>query len=194
MKVKDDWWPDRDKVCWKVCYALDGADLAIKRCKKTELVIQAGGCVGVWPRHLKQAFTRVVTFEPSLENFNLLLKNLEGVEGIEKHWAALGTKSGRCGVKEDPANCGNDQTVPEGEVPVVAIDDLWLEPDLIYLDIQGDELAALKGAEQTIERCSPVIAIEVDNKLSRKGDAVGYLGSVGYKHVDTWGQDYIFVR
>lgn len=192
-RFNGDLWPQRDRVCFRVAYKFEAADSAIRRCRNFNLAVQAGGCVGAWPKYLKNHFSRVVTFEPSPENFGLLKENLKGFD-IEYHHAALGARPGRCGIKENPKNCGDDQTIPGGLVEVVALDDLNLDPDLIYLDIQGDELAALKGAFRTVERCSPIVGIEVDNKLKVKGDAEAFLRALGYQPVEQFNQDLIFER
>jgi FkbM family methyltransferase len=192
--VRDDLWPARDETCHRVAYNFRGADLAVRRCNKLDLVIQAGGCVGAWPRYLRTLFAKVYTFEPSPENFGLMLKNREGLD-IIKFNAALSDKVGRCGLKVNPRNCGDDQTTSGDEVETVSIDSLNVDPDLIYLDIQGDEYYALKGAEETIERCSPIIGIEVDNKLARlKGDAVALLKALGYVQFGKSHQDWLFER
>lgn len=193
-QVKGDWWPDRDLTCHSAAYNLHGADIAISLCKKTDLVIQAGGNVGVWPRYLRQSFKRVLTFEPSKENYELMLKNLSGID-VEIHHAALGEKTGKCGIRLNPDNCGDDQTTDGKEVAVMPIDKLLVDPDLIYLDIQGDELPVLKGATETLKRCSPVVAIEVDgHQMRRHGDPRPFLQGLGYELVDRAHQDEIFVR
>lgn len=193
-QVKGDWWPDRDKTCHSSSYNLEGVELTYKLCTKHDLAIQAGGNVGVWPRELRKKYKRVITFEPSSENFELMLKNLSGVD-VQMFHAALGDRAGRCNIKPNPENCGDDQTTPGADVLVMAIDDLEMDPDLIYLDIQGDELPALKGASRTIARCSPVIAIEIDGHSMRKhGDPRPFLMDLGYKRVDRAHQDEIFVR
>ena len=192
--VRADLWPARDQTCHRVAYNFSGAALAIKRCRKLDLAIQAGGCVGAWPRHLRETFSRVYTFEPSSENFALMVKNLGDLD-IQKFNAALSDKVGRCGLKLNPYNCGDDQTVAGDDVDTVTIDSLGVDPDLIYLDIQGDEYAALIGAAETLERCSPVIGIEVDNKLARhKGDAVALLKELGYVQFGKSHQDWLFER
>lgn len=192
--VNDDWWPVRDETCHRVAYDFRGADLAVRRCNKLDLAIQAGGCVGVWPRYLRTIFSEVYTFEPSPENFGLMVRNL-GELDIWKFNAALSDRVGRCGLKLNSHNCGDDQTVPGDEVDTVSIDSLGVDPDLIYLDIQGDEHAALLGAAETLERCSPIIGIEVDNKLSRlKGDAVALLKELGYVQFGRSHQDWLFER
>lgn len=192
--INDDLWPLRDRTCNRVAYDFRGADLAIKRCKKLDLAIQAGGCVGVWPRYLRTIFSEVFTFEPSLENYELMCRNL-GELDIHKVNGALSDHVGRCGMKLNPANCGDDQTVPGDMVDTWTIDSLACYPDLIYLDIQGDEYHALKGAEQTLQRCSPIIGIEVDNKLAKlKGDAVALLKDYGYVQFGKHSQDWLFER
>lgn len=194
-QIRGDWWPERDKVCNGVAYDFGGADKAIGFCRKTELVIQAGGCVGAWPKYLSKKFAKVYTFEPSPENFELLERNLAGSQVTAIH-AALGREAGRCSIVTNPRNCGDDQTRPGDEVSVVAIDDLHLEPDLIYLDIQGDEIAALEGARETLGRCFPVVGIEYDRGLKGKppGDTQGFLEALGYKLVKKHKQDLIFAR
>jgi FkbM family methyltransferase len=123
-----------------------------------------------------------------------MLKNLRGLD-ILKFNAALSDKTGRCGLKVNPHNCGDDQTTVGEEIETVSIDSLGVDPDLIYLDIQGDEHAALTGALETLERCSPVIGIEVDNKLARlKGDAVALLKDLGYVQFGKSHQDWLFER
>lgn len=195
-KIRGDWWPNRDQTCHNSAYTMRGAEIAIGLCRKTDLVIQAGGNVGVWPRWLKDKFTRVLTFEPSKENYDLMVENLSiSKVQVEMFHAALGEKAGKCGVKLNPHNCGDDQTIEGKDVPVIAIDDLSVDPDLIYLDIQGDELPALRGAAQTILRCYPVIALEVDGSCMRRhGDPRPYLKSLGYEVVDRAHQDEIFTR
>jgi len=195
--VNGDWWPDRDKTCHRVAYNFKGCEAAIGRCKKLDLVIQAGGNVGAWPKYLKKIFKEVYTFEPSAENFMLLMKNIEGL-GIIAAYAALGKESGKCEIKKNPWNCGDDQTLPSIQgVEVVSIDSLNMNPDLIYLDIQGDEQEALVGGRETIERCSPVIAVEVDRKMLKardKADPVEWLVALGYVQTGKHGQDFIFER
>lgn len=193
--VDGDFWPARDEVCSRVAYDFRGADTAIRRCNKLDIAIQAGGCVGVWPRYLRTIFSTVYTFEPSAENYLLMCRNLGDLD-IEKFNSALSDKMGQCGLKLNPKNCGDDQTVRGGTgVDTATIDMIGCDPDLIYLDIQGDEYRALLGASETLKRCSPIIGIEVDNKLSRiKGDAVALLKDLGYVQFGKVHQDYLFER
>jgi FkbM family methyltransferase len=192
--IHGDLWPLRDETCHRIAYDFRGADQAVRRCNRLDLVIQAGGCVGAWPRYLRTIFSKVYTFEPSPENFGLMVRNLGDLD-IQKFNAALSDKVGRCGLKLNPKNCGDDQTIAGDEVETISIDSLNVDPDLIYLDIQGDEYFALQGAAETLKRCSPIIGIEVDNKLARlKGDAVALLKELGYVQFGKSHQDWLFER
>jgi FkbM family methyltransferase len=46
------------------------------------------------------------------------------------------------------------------QVPMIAIDDLHVNPSLIKIDTEGMELEVLKGAEATIDRMRPVVYFE----------------------------------
>ena len=59
---------------------------------------------------------------------------------------------------------------------VKRLDDLELRPFFIKLDVQGYELPALKGAEQTLGACKPVLLIE-----SPENEIQDYLLQFGYK-------------
>jgi FkbM family methyltransferase len=191
-RINDDWWPDRDEGCHRVSYDLNGADIASSYCEKHDLVIQAGGNVGVWPRFLRGLFSNVWTFEPSAENYQLMLKNLSGLD-VRMWHAALGARTGSCSMTLNPRNCGDDRTAPGLEVEVIAIDSLGVNPDLIYLDVQGDELAVLQGAQETLSRCKPIVAFEhYAPYVEERGDPVALLLGLGYARVDSYGHDEIY--
>jgi len=184
-------WPDRDRICRTCAHDLNGMVKAVSRCRKFHTVIQAGGNVGVWPSALELFFKDVYTFEPSPENFSFLEKNYQGKHAYN---AALYDKEGFVGIKENAKNCGDDRTCPGDEIPAITIDSLGIYPNLIYLDIQGDESRALLGGEETIKKSWPVIAIEIstqhlDENFIHPGEL---LESWGYELKDRYQKDYIF--
>jgi len=178
--------------------------------------IQAGGNCGVYPWHLAQRFKRVVTFEPSLENLGFLEKNCADVaDKLEIHWGGVyGETKFRPIRLYAPRNCGSFYMGEESEietlgkslkgvvvhekVPCWKIDDWGFQKvGLIYLDIQGDEYDALVGAKETIDRYSPVLAIEYcPKKASCKysGDVDELLGSWGYTKERKHRLDSFYVR
>lgn len=150
----------------------------IKLVPERSAVIQAGGCLGVFAKYLANEFETVYTFEPDPHNFAKLVHNVPELNVI-KLQAALGCSRGL--VRTECSLRGNDgKTVLHegmtrveyggGTIPTLMIDDLDLSRcDLIYLDVEGYEFYALRGAIRTIERCRPVIVCEVNRGIQYFG-------------------------
>ena len=144
-------------------------------------VIQAGGNLGIFPKRLAQEFRTVYTFEPAADLFALLQQNAPEMN-IVKFQAALGDARGLIGLSRErrdgkqkhgkikPSHEGITHIAGSGVVPTLRIDDLALPVcDLIYLDIEGWELHAVRGARDTLARCRPVLVVEMNQNA-------GYVG------------------
>lgn len=187
-------WPTFDEKCGRVVFGM-ARDLdnvmryippnGTPRGDQRHVAVQAGGNCGVFPRALAKMFETVYTFEPDPENFTALVYNTAELKNVIRLQAALGDEHGRTGLAladHEPNNCGAYFLAGQGPIPVLRIDDLIL-PDcnLIYLDIEGYELRALRGARATIDKFHPVIALE-DKGLSeqygtKQGAVISYLES-----------------
>jgi FkbM family methyltransferase len=200
-------WPAYDVKCAAVVFKMSrDLDAILKFVPGRDTVIQAGGNCGVWPRTLAPLFSRVLTFEPDSRNYKCLEHNTRGLRGVVAFNYALGDVAGY-GTMDTPShetdNCGALQFVPAvtdsgaSDVPMMRIDSLGLTKcDLIYLDIEGFEIPALRGALETILRCKPVIVIE-DKGLSerygyKQGEAFEVLRPFGYKIVQKIHRDVVF--
>ncbi len=166
-------------------------DAAIALCSGRTAVVQAGGCLGVYPAYLSAHFGTVYTFEPATDLFAALSTNAPQ-ENIVKCQAALGYDRGlvgTCRQRRDgkPNNHeGITHIVPGGVVPTLRIDDLALPIcDLIQLDLEGWELYALRGAHETLTRCRPVVLVEINQGIEHVGLTAehvrGYLRDAGYQ-------------
>jgi FkbM family methyltransferase len=199
------WWPESDRQARPVITrdVAPATKALLSHVAGRDCVIQAGGNVGVYPVALADHFRRVITVEPDPENFACLERNLrarDSLNRIEAVRGGLGESPGACRMVEvEPGNCGAHRVASGGSIPLVSIDSFNLGPcDLIWLDIEGAELSALKGAVETIEACSPVIAIE-DKGLGDhfgvgSGEVAAWLQARGYAQVDRIGQDKVFRR
>jgi len=190
-------WPATDRNCAKsVLDNVDDVATVIGNVPKRRVAIQAGGNVGVYAKELSKHFGTVFTFEPDHMNYLCMQENVQE-DNVHKFRAALGSKRGKVSIVRDEANVGAHYICSGDDVTVVAIDDLQLDAcDLIYLDIEGYELEALKGASGTIARHKPVVVVE-DKGLSERfgvgeGEVVEWLKREhGYSEVGWLGRDVI---
>lgn len=195
MKLHDEfYYPDDDTQCSAVLptHVLD-IDKVLPHVKVRKSCIQAGGNVGVFAKRLAREFEFVYTFEPDPDNFACLAKNVEE-KNVFKFQAALGERAGNCTLGREPNNCGANYILPNGPMPVLAIDSLKIEGvGLIYLDIEGWEYLALAGAIRTIVEFKPTIVIEDKGLSNRYGIARGVcekmLSAYGYKVQDRLNDD-----
>lgn len=171
------WWPDFDVRCRNAvvgeCAAAMPVVLPMVPLKR--VCVQAGGNVGVYPLALAKVFDRVITFEPDEDNYHCLRRNVQ-LSSVLRLNAALGSEPGTCGIlRIDTDNCGSHKTLPGTAVPVLTVDGLSLDQcDLLWLDIEGAEADAIKGARATIEKFSPIIVLE-EKGLGPKADLPGYV-------------------
>jgi FkbM family methyltransferase len=193
-------FPDGDsQTANAVFQTLADLDHYVALCKQRRQVLQAGGNVGVWARHLAQSFNAVVTAEPDEQNWHCLVKNLRGVKNISAYQAALGAKVGKVGIAREAGNCGASYVVEGCDVSVITIDSLGCDQlDLLILDIEGYEFEALQGAKDTLRQCSPVIVLEMKDHIKRFGakeaDIDAFLGGLGYHRTGVAHRDVIYQR
>jgi FkbM family methyltransferase len=143
--------------------------------KGHKVAVQAGGCLGVFAKRLAQSFNAVYCFEPDPKLFRILAQNVEAPNVVLMQ-AALGDgpvfvstvqelppgkTTWNDGMTSTRVNLGG-----EGIIPTLRIDDLALpDCDLIYLDVEGDELKAIKGAHYTLSMLAPVVVVEMNHNL-----------------------------
>lgn len=172
------WWPSEDTDCRHVVERDGPDDIAwvLSHVQGRDCIVQAGGNVGVYPITLAPSFQHVLTCEPDEANYACLWRNVvarDAMGRVDHRRAAFGEEAGHCQVQPTIAhNCGAHRIEEGGEVPVLTIDSFLLTAcDAIWLDVEGCELQALKGAKATIERFSPAIITEEKGH----GSAFGYL-------------------
>jgi len=122
-------------------------------------------------------------------NGNLILNDIYNASVVH---AALGNTQGFTTMSPVPydrdwVNIG-DTSVGEGgdEVQVITLDMIDTQPNFIKMDVQGYELFALQGGENTIKQSLPDIFIEIeDHQLAKfdvtKEQLIDYIKSFGYR-------------
>lgn len=156
--------------------------------KKFNVVVQAGGNCGMYPRLLSNMFQTVYTFEPDPLNFHCLVHNCQK-DNIIKINAALGETNKLLRVVPlNNENVGMHKVQDDGVriTPTFTIDQLALtQCDLIQLDCEGYEPNVVLGAMETISTFKPVIILETYNdEIGQLLTPLGYSikGTIG--HVD----------
>lgn len=201
------WWPDADKRARQIITGDCERDVGfiLPYIEGRECIVQAGGNVGVYALALADHFKRVVTFEPDPANFQCLAENLAARDGLQRIVAfpsALGEAQGQCQpIVVEADNCGAHRVGPSlnGSISIVPLDYLALTKcDAIWLDVEGFELFALKGAENTIRKFWPVIICEEKNLGEVYGigrhDVETYLENLGYELTAGMHNDRLYVR
>jgi FkbM family methyltransferase len=125
------------------------------------VVVQAGGCAGLWPVALAKWFDQVYTFEPEPENYRCLQANIAGHPGITAQPIALGDRHATVGLTRHKPQAGLWRVLGAGDIPMAPLDDLIDGPvDALVLDVEGSEPAAWRGAAQLIAKWRPLLWFE----------------------------------
>lgn len=195
------WWPAHDKGCWNYMNMYPNLPTEISEyVPEKNVVVQAGGNCGFYPKQYAKLFKTVYTFEPEWLNFHCLSRNVTE-RNVIKSQSCLGDKPGLVYMNVNYKNVGKTHVDGPGTVPVSLIDNLALtECNLIHLDIEGYEYFALLGAINTIKSFRPVIVIEMWDSLdNRFGESINQqttdlMSELNYRLVTTLhGSDKVYV-
>lgn len=142
-------------------------------------------------RYLSGNDSKVWSFEPSVETFQILQRNKrDGIELINK---ALSDHTGTVVMTQsDVLHSEANAVTQDGDASGVTIECIKLDDylpdksrvDYIKLDVEGHEYEALQGAAQIIEAQHPIIILEIWNPAHRDNlnqlRAVEWLIQKGY--------------
>lgn len=111
-------------------------------------------------------YKKIHAFEPDAVSFKELQKNTTRFPNVELHNVATGDQAGSItfaggyGVSSAVSETGNVH------VPVVRLDDYLTDiPTLVKMDIEGAELATLRGMVRILRQNRPKLAISVYHKV-----------------------------
>lgn len=162
-------------------------------------VLDIGANVGLWTRWFNAIGSQVIhCFEPMPENLECLKVNTQDLSNVTIYPVALFNE--QCDLTlyttVQNKNTGTATifaneafTVPH-QVSAITLDSLNLAPTFIKIDVQGAELAALQGGEQTIIKHKPAMIVECEDG---KTEPLEYLASFGYKVIKHTTVDYLLL-
>ena len=179
-----------------------------------KVVYDIGAFQGIMTQFFAQQAKVVVTYEPHPASYQRVLENvqLNALRNVTVLNRALGDEESTLTLVYDPrmpgAATGDPaivqqirSTISEAatvEVPVVCLDDdlarhnlPW--PDFVKIDVEGMELAVLRGMQKTLAACHPALYLEMhgatQEEKKRKALAiVQFLSVADYRrilHVET---------
>lgn len=133
---------------------------------------------------------RVVPFEPNPQAYKLLLANI-ALNGLRECFDFRGIGFGVAdqaqtgfGMEDRSRNLGAAKMLAgQGDIATVQGDEALadLNPDMIKIDTEGMELLVLRGLEGTLERCAPLVLVEVDNE--NEAAFLAWMAQVGYEPI-----------
>jgi FkbM family methyltransferase len=172
-------------------------EFAIEHARPGSVAIDVGGNVGMFTVPLARAVGpsgRVLTIEPSPDNVERLERNLDLnlLENVVVEPIAVGDKQGRLVLQlaSDPgfhstAAIAESRSVDESlTVQAQTLDQVWLRAhapnvSFVKVDTEGSEHAVLRGAEQILRTCQPVLLVEAKGR-ERLRELDSWLGGFGY--------------
>lgn len=132
---------------------------------KDEVFIDGGGYTGdtviSFLRKTNSKFKKIYSFEPEKSKHEEFIKNFSSFKNIELIPYGLWEKKDTLFFNSQNSSSSSISELGSTEIEVTSIDEILNgeEVTFIKMDIEGAELAALKGAKNTIKRYKPKLAI-----------------------------------
>jgi FkbM family methyltransferase len=173
----------------------------LDRSRDCRRFLDVGACHGLFSLAFTQGRpeTEAVAVDPSPLAWEVLAANVRKNPGarVTPVRAALGEAPGTLTMRyswhhleASPEAAGSPEAL---EVPVRTVDDLCSEmgfhPDVVKVDVEGYELAVLRGALRTLREDRPVLFLELHPHRLRElgtsaGEVASLLGELGYRVFD----------
>lgn len=170
------------------CFRFTGDD------KRT--AIDVGAYVGEWTISFAHHFDFVVAFEPISSSFECLIKNTVAYVNVTRRNEAVWQSESQVVMRlRDVQKPWSWETGPSAKskqttVDTTTIDALRIEcVDFIKVNVNGSEFRVLKGAQETIQKCKPIVCINEEFDPHRNASA--YLRHLGMQLF--WSKDNTFL-
>lgn len=166
------------------------------------VVYDVGAHVGIHALHVAKLLRgsgTVYAFEPWPENASVLQRHVQCNPALAERLipvpASVGAKAGRSAMVEGGGD-GQHRLSREGEAGdrdtgMVTIDGFAAErppaPSLILVDVEGEELAVLRGADHVLRTARPQLVLE-HHGPERRAALQAHLEALGYRVADLGGR------
>ncbi|MGP3925522.1 FkbM family methyltransferase [Streptomyces sp. 8N616] len=172
-------------------------------CPRGGTAVDVGGWYGPWSRRLARRADRVVAVEPVPHLARQLASTTPA--NVRVVQAAAADRTGRARLWLPPGGRG-DRGVSSlvrreihraaVEVRCVPLDELLeglrlTDVGLIKVDVDGSELAVLRGAERILRRDRPALFVELEVRIQPLGPVLSLLAGYGYRGWVLPGRDWV---
>ena len=153
-------------------------------------VLDIGANIGTHTIGIAPHVKRVMAFEPDSDNFDLLIKNFASslCKNVTAVPIAASDVQGKVGTEFD---YGKTRLTTSGEVPATPIDMIEGLPriDFVKIDVEGNELKTIRGAEKTIKNSKPFVYFEcadvhMENYDYGSGEIFDFFNNLNYDILD----------
>ena len=178
-------------------------DRYIKRQRK-HVALDIGANIGCFSEYYSSKFVDVHAFEPVSSTFNILEKNMSVYDNVSVHNVAIGDTESKVDIVDLKGHStrnmiqddrgknwledrikGRNLDSSAWKIETVqqrTIDSYNFENvDLIKIDTEGYILPIINGMLETIERCSPFLYIELNEKTNHKDECFSILEKFSYQ-------------
>lgn len=155
-----------------------------------DIVHSGAGFGDFLPALSKGCSGTIWSFEPNNENYFCAQKTIElnGLTNVALRNVGLGEATTKAclrvadnGLALGPRSeiCDRASGADAQECRLVRLDDLFPQPNIsvIHLDTEGYEFKVLNGARKIIEKCRPIIILEIDDRAIKYNL---YMKDIGY--------------
>lgn len=142
--------------------------------KDWSIAVDGGAYVGNWTASMRTCFDKVIAFEPHPESAKRFRERHGADPSVVLYEKALFDRPCRTILEHPGKRTARTSTYvrrdDNGTVEAIALDSLNLAScGLLKLDLEGAEYDALVGAAETINRCRPVLIVEMERFGRRFG-------------------------
>ena len=163
----------------------------LKKKIKFGVALDVGAYIGNHSLFFSKYFKKVISFEPNPDSFELLKLNVKEKKNIKIFNYGLSNKKSTKNFYSYYSNYGGSSVIKNEKIPYKKFKALFNKfdrlnirerIDLIKIDVEGDELNALKGLEKTLGKFSPIVLFESQKKDIENGSSkvINFLKSKKY--------------
>lgn len=192
--------PEKDSVVKAARTGLfepDSMALWLERCTPGAVVMDVGAYTGLYTIAAAMRGATVVAVEPNPVVYRRMQENLADNPHAGRVLALMAAAGDGWGIRRFavrfPMSSAGRLSDTGDAVPVLPLDCWDGDVAAIKVDVEGGELAVLRGAARLLERCHPLLILEALDGAARAG-LVSYLEPLGYQGVVVDGRNMVFSR